>query len=348
MRILTIGGATIDVIASVADTEIERLTMHNATSSFLMLEEGAKLDAEMISSHSGGGAVNSAICMARQGFPVKTLIKLGQDHEADMVLSSLRDEGVDASAALQSTEHPTGKAVIISSHSHNPAIIVNRGANSHLSKDEIDSSLFEAIDLVYITGLSNDSARCFAKIVRIAKEKGAVVAANPGIRQLTYRGGAFIRALPWVDILALNTAEAAQLSAALAIESHDGKLRNKTDPETDPELLSYGLPVAGRLVDLQHYADRLHKIGPACVIVTNGAEGAYICENSNIQFTPSLKTEVKGTTGAGDTFVSTFVAQKTAGLPSSKAAALAAKNAASVVSYPDTQSGLLTRAQLGL
>jgi hypothetical protein len=44
----------------VADRNVERMTMHNATSS-LLLKLGGKTQAECISTHVGGGAVNAAV-----------------------------------------------------------------------------------------------------------------------------------------------------------------------------------------------------------------------------------------------------------------------------------------------
>ena len=40
MKALTVGGAMLDTIAIIADDRIERMTMLNADTSFLLLEEG--------------------------------------------------------------------------------------------------------------------------------------------------------------------------------------------------------------------------------------------------------------------------------------------------------------------
>ena len=67
MKCLTIGGATIDTIAIIASDRIERMSMLNADSSFLLLKEGSKTEAAEVSTHTGGGAVNSAVGMSRLG-----------------------------------------------------------------------------------------------------------------------------------------------------------------------------------------------------------------------------------------------------------------------------------------
>ena len=51
MKILTVGGAMIDTIAIIDSDRIERMTMLNADSSFLLLEEGRKTEAEEVSTH---------------------------------------------------------------------------------------------------------------------------------------------------------------------------------------------------------------------------------------------------------------------------------------------------------
>ena len=79
MKAVTFGGAMADSIAIVANDQVERMSMRNAQSSFLLLEEGRKIEADQISQHCGGGAVNTAVCMSRLGWDVSAVIKLGQD-----------------------------------------------------------------------------------------------------------------------------------------------------------------------------------------------------------------------------------------------------------------------------
>ena len=67
MRVLTVGSAMVDTIAIIDSGRIERMTMLNADSSFLLLEEGRKTEAVEVSTHSGGGAVNVAVAIARLG-----------------------------------------------------------------------------------------------------------------------------------------------------------------------------------------------------------------------------------------------------------------------------------------
>ena len=96
MKILTVGGAMIDTIAIIDSDRIERMTMLNADSSFLLLEEGRKTEAEEVSTHPGGGGVNAAVAMARLGMDVALLAKLGTDARAEAILARLTEEGVSS------------------------------------------------------------------------------------------------------------------------------------------------------------------------------------------------------------------------------------------------------------
>jgi len=59
MKALSVGGAMIDTIAIIESERIERMSMLNAEASFLLLEEGRKTEALEVSTHCGGGAINT-------------------------------------------------------------------------------------------------------------------------------------------------------------------------------------------------------------------------------------------------------------------------------------------------
>ena len=210
MRVLTIGSAMVDTIAIIDSGRIERMTMLNADSSFLLLEEGRKTEAVEVSTHSGGGAVNVAVAMARLGMDVALLAKLGVDARAETILQRLEKEGVSTVWVKRDPRLATGSSVLIASHDRNAAIFTFRGANTLLEADDLRDEAF-TVDALYVANLSNESADCFPAIVKRGKEHGALVAANPGPRQLSARGQAFLESLAAIDVLILNQTEADQL-----------------------------------------------------------------------------------------------------------------------------------------
>ncbi len=101
MKAMTIGGATVDTIAIIDSSRIERMSMWNADASFLLLAEGSKIEATEVSAHCGGGAVNAAVALARLGADVSVLIKLGNDKRAETILERLGAEGVSTKRVLR-------------------------------------------------------------------------------------------------------------------------------------------------------------------------------------------------------------------------------------------------------
>lgn len=346
MKVLTVGGAMIDTIAIIDSARIERMSMLNADTSFLLLEEGRKTEATEISTHCGGGAVNAAVSMARLGLDVSTLIKLGKDERAETVLGHLMREGVSTRYAIRDARAPTGASVLVSSHERNAAVFTFRGANALLEPGDLRDDAFE-VNVVYITNLSNKSADCYPLIVEKGKARGALVVANPGVRQLSARGAAFKKMLSAVDVLAINRAEAEVLLMALVAEHGEGgpALKGKKDAAL-PKLAQRGLNGGGFSMSLRGFLAALLASGAKCVLLTDGRDGAYVARKGELLHCPSLVTEVAGTAGAGDAFTSTYAVCKAQGQTADQALIAATLNATSVLGHVDTQTGLMKRADL--
>lgn len=341
----------VDIIVLVASRSVERMTMHNATSSFLLLEQGRKIEAESITPHVGGGAVNAAVAMARLGCAARALIKIGRDANGDRILDRLAAEKVDDSAVLRTEELPTGTAVMVSSHDRNASIFTQRGTNTLLRPADIDRRFFADRDLVYVANLSNRSADCFPLIVDVAREAGAFVAVNPGIRQLTSRPAALFDSLAKVDLIALNRLEGEALVPILAARRNGSPARATAAPADPnapvPRLMQLGLSFGGFDMGLGTYLDAmLRQGGVKRVLVTDGTEGAYLADDAGIHHCPAARCEVMGTAGAGDAFIATIAKFLAEGAPPEAALRAAAVNAASVVSQVDTQGGLLSAGAL--
>ena len=346
MKALTVGGAMIDTIAVIANERIERMTMRNADAAFLLLEEGRKNEAEDVSTHCGGGGVNAAVSLARLGFDVSTLVKLGQDVRAETILSKLAAEGVSTRFALRDARAPTGASVLISAHDRNAAIFTFRGANTLLEPKDLKKDAF-ATDLVYVSGLSNESAVCFSHLIKEARDHGALVATNPGIRQLSARQVPFREVVSMIDILAVNRHEADALVPWLVARAGEGGPSLEHGPgETVPELARRGLASGGFELSLAGFFRGVRELGPRWVVVTNGMDGAYVGTPSSIMHCPAAPAAVVGTAGAGDAFNSTFAAYVCESRSTEDAVLAATINAASVTTHLDTQTGLLGRADL--
>ena len=347
MNVLTIGGAMVDTIVTIASDKIEQIKMRNAESSFLLLEEGQKTEAEQIASSCGGGALNAAVAMARLGHQTAIVAKIGRDDKAQAIRSVLDTEHVDTAWLATDETEPTGSSVIISSHDRNAAVVTYRGANTRLHDSDLPPEAFAGRGLVYLANLSNESANCYPLAVERAKAAGARLAVNPGIRQLTARFEDFWHSLGHVDILCLNRVEAQALMPRLLQSFGDGgpPLLPKGDDPVPPLALR-GLRNGGYEMTLVKFLTSLLTLGVGAVVLTDGANGAFIARDSRLHYRAAQHVVAAATTGAGDAFSSTFACYLADTDDAALSLTAASLNAANVVQYIDTQTGLLSRPAL--
>lgn len=348
MRALCVGSAMLDTVVVVDDDDIERVTMHNATASFLLMEQGRKIDAQSITHHVGGGGVNAAVAAARLGVETAALVKIGNDVNGEKVLSTMQEEGIHQNAVGRSNSAPTGSAVMISSHDRNATIFIDRGANRLMESADLDRADVAGFDLVYVSTLSDQSSEQYPPLVSRASAAGAFIAANPGIRQLTKRGSTLMPILDKIDVLGLNTVEALTLTRNLPASSLksaalEAEKISLDIPEDGPPLLVHGFTSDLGTVPFLDYVMAIRSHGARGVLVTDGANGAYLAFKETLYYCPTLKADVKGTAGAGDSFTATLATLLASGEDPAYALQAAAVNASSVVSFVDTQTGLLDR-----
>lgn len=340
MKALCIGGATVDAIATIESDSIERMSMLNAETSFLLLEEGRKTEAHDISTHCGGGAINAAVALARLGLDASAIAKLGRDARADFILSRLTSEGVSTRWISRDPAAPTGASMIISSHERNAAVFTFRGANTCLQPSDLAREAFD-VDLVYLSSLSGKSADCFPQAVRMARAASALIAVNATIRQLAVHADAFFANLAAIDILALNRREAEALLPRLTGTAANGPLPRITAGDQAPPLLTRGLLSGTFEMSLPAFFAALRARGTRHIMLTDGSNGAFVCTANDMIYCPAEPTHVASTAGAGDAMGATFSAFIALGYPADVALKAATINAASVVAFIDTQSGLL-------
>ena len=340
MKSLHVGSAMIDIICIVAAGNIERMTFSNEGKSFLMVETGRKVAAESITSHVGGGACNTAVSLARRGWQAAVLARTGDDLNASAVRQHLEANGVATGRMITAAGLATGTAVMVASHDRNASIFVHRGANETLAPCDLPAEVFAGLDLVYVAPLSSASADCFPDLVARARAGGAMVAANPGIRQLTSRRAPLLAALADVDLLSLNRVEAEALVPAFAARAEGV---GPAPPEAAPALLERGLDFGGLKIGLLRFLAAVRAAGPRWVLLTDGTGGAWLASPEGVFWRPALPVAVRGTAGAGDAYTSTLAAALAEGVAPGEAMLQAAINAAAVVAELDTTSGLMTQ-----
>jgi len=353
-KVLTIGGATQDIFVTHKDPHMLRLYSKKRKKEYIMLDEGTKIEIEELSYFTGGGATNSATSFSRLGLEVATIVKTGQDCQAQLVIDRLKREHIDTSHIATSKKLHTGVSIIIPSLSGEQTVLAYRGANIGLTQKDISKNFIKNFDQLYITSLSGDSAKLLPFITQTAKDHNIPVATNPGASQLAVGAKELRESLKNIDIFILNAQEASEFMCTLMHTNNLPNLYAKNtqvikkeslSPNT-PQLLKQPIKHKNICFSLHDYFSEVLNLGPKIVIVTNGPEGVYVAKENSIYFQPSIPTQVVSTLGAGDSFGSCFVASIAQNYSLEESIQRGVINSSSVISYLDAKTGLLNKKEL--
>lgn len=276
------------------------------------LPHGGKVTTEYLEKHGGGGAANVATSLSRLGFMPSIFGAIGDDDNADWIVSRLQKEGIDTSNIQRKEKTESGFSVILNAKDGERTVVFT----SHANKSFID---FSAVDLesispkaLYLCHLSSSpSDVLFQKIEQyIEKNDDLSFGWNPGKERI-----------------------------ALGIEKNKTLLKNcnflflnKTEAEQFTQITDD---------NIQHLAQPFLEAGVDHVVITLGKDGAWIFTETDAIFAPSVDDEKIDTLGAGDAFGSTFFASFLHGKSLNECMQYASINAASVVSKRGAQDGLL-------
>jgi len=151
--------------------------------------------------NGGGKGANQAVASARLGGKVFLCGVTGEDNYGKKLTENLEKAGVDVSFVHRAGSISTGIAIIIVSEGDN-RIILDRGANAFLGKQDIDLFLEHAKEGdIYLTQLENPIPVVGYGLKR-AKEKGLLTILNPAPAD-----PGIVEYFPYVDIIAPNEGE---------------------------------------------------------------------------------------------------------------------------------------------
>lgn len=221
---------------------------------------------------AGGKGNNQALAAARAGAQVAMIGRVGQDQFGDMLVSTLAQNKIDASAIVRDPEVGTGIANITVGGDGDNSIVIVQQANLRLcaqdierAQDKIKGATVMLMQLEVPFAADIAAARC-------ARKAGVLVALNPA--PAPDDGKLPAELLENVDIIIPNQTEAEQLTG-IAVK----------DKQSAEEA-----------------ARALHARGPKIVIITMCDQGAFVLAGDVAEQVPTFPVDVVDTTAAGDAF----------------------------------------------
>jgi ribokinase len=278
----------------------------------LVFPLGSKIEITKIVTTSGGGGTNAAVTFARQGLSTAYIGVVGNDFNGHEILNELKKEAVDAQyVALHDDDHTAYSAILVHG-SGERTILSYKGEGQHFAVSMIPFNDLEA-EWLFLDSLGGHYDVLQAAVNWAVKKK-MKLAANPGGKELAHGLEKLAPLYKFFSIVSMNLEEA-------------GALTGKTD---ELEVLKAMKDIVGGIF-----------------ILTKGGEGVLVSDGINIFRAGIPDAPIVERTGAGDAFVSAFIAEYTRSKDISKAIQLATANASSVVAQWGAKAGILKKDDMG-
>jgi sugar/nucleoside kinase (ribokinase family) len=310
--LLSIGDASIDTFMT--PMESETMCRLDTKQCLIAFSYGDKIPVKNLEFSIGGNAANNAVGTKRLGVGTAIVLTLGQDSVGEMIVSRLKNEGIDPTYIIQQPGTTSNYSTIIN-YSGERTIFVYHAPRSY----EFPVKL-PILPWVYLTSMGESFLPFYTHMTDWLKTNPTVkLAFNPGSWQMRseYK----------------NIEGIMQLSYLISVNREEAeKLTNFGESgERDRDLLI-----------------ALNKLGPKICVITDGNAGAFAYDSINGKFfkVGVLPVDAYERTGAGDAFGSGLLSALIHGKTLDEALLWGTCNSASVIGYTGSQKGLLKDSEM--
>lgn len=273
--------------------------------------EGETIQGTGFQIHPGGKGANQAVAVARLGYPVAMIGRLGDDTFGKDLRANLEREGVDVSA-VATTAGSSGVANILVTTAGANCIVITPGANALVTPADIDINL----DLIRSAGI-------------VLTQLEIPIATVEHLAEVCKREG-----VP----LILDPAPATVLSPAL-LAGVDWFTPN----ETEAAFFVGRSDLAGPDETAQTLLDKSIRN----VVLKMGSHGVFLASSGGLrEHVPSFPVQTVDTTAAGDAFNGAFATAMMLGKSASESARFATAAAALSVTRAGAQPSMPSRSKV--
>ena len=240
-----------------------------------------------ITMHNGGNAMTAAINLRKFGVQSHMVGMVGDDMFGQFLASKLKDASVDTAGLRVSDRAQTSTSVLMIDDAGERSFFHCTGTNAVFSYDDIDFSVVDKCDLVFVTGtylMDSFDGEGTARFLRECKERGKTTFLDVCWDARSRWGELLEPCMPYIDYLMPSIDEAKRIAG-------------KDEPE--------------------EIADALLAKGVKNVVIKLGRDGSYLKKSTDEKgriFSPFRIEKSVDSTGAGDTFCSGFIAAYARGM----------------------------------
>lgn len=306
LDLIAVGDATKDVFVDIHEATLNCTLNHQTC--LLCFNYADKIPVKNVTQVPvAGNAANAAVGSARLGHTSSLLAIIGDDTEGRDLMEALRKEDVDTRAIRIDKTHGTNYSTVLNFRGERTILVY------HQPRKYVFPAKPPQTKWMYYTSIGQHHER-FEKdmLAYLARHPKTNLLFNPGTHQLRRKLKALRPVIKRSEIFIINKEEAAFLLGDT--NSHI------------PNLMV-----------------RFRQIGAHRVIITDGADGSWACEDGHAWFLPMFPGKAIERTGAGDAYATGVANALIEGCPLPEALRWGTANAQSVVHEIGPQRGLLNR-----
>lgn len=307
-KVIGIGNALTDMLVNLssdsilADYQLKKGSM-SLVDSQLQTDISKSVAGCPYSLSLGGSAGNTIRAMARLGTETGFIGKVGNDTTGEFYEQALRNIGVEP--YILHSEERSGKCVALVSPDGERTFVTHLGAAADLQAEDIDGTIFDDYDCLYIEGYLVQDHDLIRAAVERAKAHGHKVAIDLASFNVVEENRDFLREIveKYVDIIFANEEEARAFTG-------------QDDPEEALNIIAQYTELA------------VVKIGKRGALIRRGEERIHV----------GIMAAAKrvDTTGAGDFYAAGFLAGLTEGMSLRQCGSLGAITAGKVIEVVGT------------
>ena len=307
---------------------LDVITIGEAMAMFVASETGELAEAEHFMKRVAGAELNVATGLARLGFSVGWVSRVGKDSFGRFILNTLAKEGIDACGVSLDGRYATGFQLKSKAENGTDPIVeyFRKGsAASHLSPDDFNDAYFTSARHLHLSGvaaaLSESSYALLEHAAHTMKAQGKTLSFDPNLRPVLWK----------------STAEMVEKLNHLAFQA-DWVLPG----------LKEGMILTGRQTP-EAIADFYLTRGVRTVVIKTGSDGAwYKTADGDRGAVAAIKVDnVIDTVGAGDGFAVGVISALLEGKTLRHAVQRGNKIGSLAIQVQGDSEGLPTREALG-
>ncbi len=274
----------------------------------LFFDFGAKISVLVQDQQIAGSAPNVATALSRMGMKTALISNMGDDLTYTQALEFFNKEKI-ATRYIKSFKNTKSAYSAVLNLDGEKTILASYVTKPYKLPKDVKTKWF------YMSEMGSGYEKIYEELIRRIKRDKTLLGFNPGNQQIRELKPILFKLIKHTKTLFVNVEEGQRI-------------------------------VSNKRLKIQSLAERLFKLGPTEVIITDGRNGSYGYDGTNLYYCPIVPSKRVEATGAGDSFASGYIGARMHGLSMQEGLRWGTVNAASSVTRIGPTLGLLRDTQI--